>query len=138
MKVTHFSYSLKMLYNLISHCDGSVNIQGNIFVSAVFLFSVYFRQFSLGLPINSYVPLFFSWLFLFITNSNLEVWAWKYDPWAKLILELQNTFLWLAHWVHSGFCHSRLVNLQRDQFIKTHSGSWMAGWDIFKDPLKIC
>ena len=58
MRVTQFSYSLKLLYKLMSHCDGSVNIQDYIFVSAVFLSSVYLRQFSLGLPINSYVPLF--------------------------------------------------------------------------------
>lgn len=60
MKVTHFSYVLKLLYKLMSHCDGSVNIQGHIFVSAMFLSPVYLRQFSLGLPINSYVPLFLS------------------------------------------------------------------------------
>lgn len=59
MKVTHFSYSLNLLYKL-SHCDGFVNIQGYIFVSAMFFSSVYLRQFSLGLPINSYVPLFLS------------------------------------------------------------------------------
>lgn len=71
MKVKHFSYSLKLLYKLISHRDGSVNIPGYIFVSAMFLSSVYLRQFSLGLPINSYVPLYLSDV-IFVSCSNTE------------------------------------------------------------------
>lgn len=99
-----FFLQFKLMYKLISHCDGSVNIQGYIFVSAMFLSSVYLRQFSLGLPINSYVPLSVSpdSYFLLTAIGALSVNETRI---AK------HLFVADPHSSNSGFCHCLPVDI---------------------------
>lgn len=119
VKVTHFSYSLNLLYKWISQCDGSVNIQSYIFVSAVSLFCIFeavFFGFANKL-IWSYICV--TWL-LFHNYINIKTWVKNMEPWAKIKPEMQSTSLWLTDIVCIVFsvtaCQSsvNIFSLQRD------------------------